>query len=215
MTTVRGQRSTSIPQLDKRRPGESDPPTTRATVGGGKADIRTLGPRPSPTPCSPRCPTQGVRHRPGRRRAHAGQSSHGSSLVLSLTGRPGLALALQAQTPSRGRTLITAVATGYRLLDDGHTSFQQGARPTVSPQRTALCLSVSLTGPPGCSVMVLGHLSRCQGHPGFLLCLLSPSQGTRMSPVENVTQTQGSGSVFTHLFNPRGHPAFLRLREVK
>lgn len=124
----------------------------------------TLGPRPSPTPCSPRCPTQGLRRRPGRRRAHAGQSSHGSSPLLSLTGRPGLALALQAQTPSRGRTLITAVATGYRLLDDGHTSSQRGARPTVSPQRMALCLSVSLTGPPGCSVTVLGCLSRCQGH---------------------------------------------------
>lgn len=55
------------------------------------------------------------------------------------------------------------MATGYRLLDDGHTSFQQGAWPTVSPQRTALCLSVLLTGPPGCSVMVLGRLSRCQG----------------------------------------------------
>lgn len=100
-------------------------------------------------------------------------------------------------------------------LDDGHTSSLQGARPTGGLQRTVLWLSLSLTWPPSYSVRVLGHLSRHQGHPGTLLCLLSPTQGIRVSRVQSIIQAQGSSLGFTHLFHPRGHPAFLRLREIE
>lgn len=53
MTTLRGQRSASISQMDKRRPGESDPHTTKATVGGGKVYIRTGPPPDSGAPTFP------------------------------------------------------------------------------------------------------------------------------------------------------------------
>lgn len=55
---------------------------------------------------------------------------------------------------------------------------------------------------PSYSVMVLGHLSGHQGHPGTLLCLLSPTQGTRVSQVQSIIQAQGSSLGFTYLFHP-------------
>lgn len=197
MTTLRALHSVSSSQTDERTPGESDPPGPQ----WAEAKPLTLEPRLSLYPAAPSALHGG---------SGAGQATAGLMPARAVRA-PVRALTRGAaragpRAPSPGSQPEKDPNHGHERVfwpfDGGHTSSLWGAWPTVSLQRTGLWLSLSLTWPPSYSVVELGHLSGHQGHPGTLLRLLSPTQGTRVSRVQSIIQAQGSSLGFTYLFHP-------------